>query len=424
MSSEESAPWSGSGDQGSTPRWEALDPQVDSQRSGAAPPGGRVPGEKDPGAKARVADRAVPWRRVILLAALAPLAQGLFYLARAFPSVTERFYARGFYPRLAALEARLQVPGPFSLAEGVLLLAGLWVLWSLLRAGREILSGRRGLGNALLRGAAFCAAVAGVLVALFQLTFGLNHARQPLAKLLGLEVSPLTPSDLAELTSALGDAAALQREASRAGEGSGSDAELRLAWRRAGERYPFLAGPWVRARGALASPWLTRAGLAGIYFPFTGEPHVNTQVPPFALAYTEAHEQAHQRGIAREDEAGFAAWLVCQLSPDPAVRYSGSLLALSYALVALQQASPRLFRKRYQALPDAVRGDLEELWSFWIKGRTTLSKVAGQSNDLFLRSQGQRGGVKSYGRMLDLLQAWRLTRGCLALLGDSPLQDF
>ena len=73
---------------------------------------------------------------------------------------------------------------------------------------------------------------------------------------------------------------------------------------------------------------MSRLGLSGFYMPFTGEPNFNDAQPDFDLPYVIAHEKAHQRGFAREDEANFIAFLVCVNSTDPYLRYSGYLNAL------------------------------------------------------------------------------------------------
>ena len=124
-------------------------------------------------------------------------------------------------------------------------------------------------------------------------------------------------------------------------------------------------------------------------------------MPGVARPFTACHELAHQRGVAREDEANFVGWLVCSLSTEPAQRYSGSLLALSYALIAWFQVQPEPARARYLAMDPGVREDLAGLWGFWRARRTAVTDLARDANDLFLRGQGQELGRESYGRMVD-----------------------
>ena len=49
----------------------------------------------------------------------------------------------------------------------------------------------------------------------------------------------------------------------------------------------------------------------GIYCPYTGESNVNVDSPACLLPSTAAHELAHQRSIALEQECNFLAILAC-----------------------------------------------------------------------------------------------------------------
>ncbi|MFN8548796.1 MAG: DUF3810 family protein [Candidatus Eisenbacteria bacterium] len=61
---------------------------------------------------------------------------------------------------------------------------------------------------------------------------------------------------------------------------------------------------------------LSRCGINGIYIPFTGEAAVCAPPEP-EQPFVMAHEMAHQRGIAREDEANFTSWLACREAVTP-----------------------------------------------------------------------------------------------------------
>jgi Protein of unknown function (DUF3810) len=350
-------------------------------------------------------ERPVRWRRALILAALGPAAWALLFLARLRPEWTERVYARGVYPAIRSCQAWIQQASPVSLTElGILVLAG-WIGWRCLRGLRQVLRRERRMRNLLAHGLAWSLAAGGVAGLTFQLAWGLNHARPTLATLIGLSTGPASSAELAGLLVDLEVRAVADRARL---DSSPSDPEsLRRAWARLGERLEWLTGKPIQPRSALASRLLTWAGLTGIYSPFTGEAHVNAELPLHARPFTAAHEVAHQRGIAREDEANFVAWLVCQQSLSAADRYSGQLLALSYALIAWHRVQPELARANFEGLHEPVRRDLAELWDFWSRRRTVLTNVAKQTNDLFLKGQGQAAGGRSYGRMVDLLIAYR-----------------
>ena len=77
-----------------------------------------------------------------------------------------------------------------------------------------------------------------------------------------------------------------------------------------------------------------------MFSPFTIEANYNQDIPDYEIPYTVCHELAHLKGWIREDEAGFIAYLACRESQEPALQYSGTLNALSYAMSAFVQRGP------------------------------------------------------------------------------------
>lgn len=355
-------------------------------------------------------DRPVRWKRAACLFALAPLGWGLLAWARRDPELTERWYSQGVFPAVQRLQAWLQAWSPISVSELVIFFASLWLLIRLVRFGRQAAAGERSWRNGFARFTAGLFSAAGILGLVFQLVWGLNHARPTLAQLHGIEAGPVELSELVDLVDSLHRQAALERPDEDPWNGPAPEVDfesIRLAFEAVSRSSGYLEGPWVESRGAILSPVLTRLGITGIYSPFTGEAHVNREIPVVARYFTICHEIAHQRGIAREDEANFVAWLVCTHSTEHWVRYSGNLLALSYSLWAWYSVEPDAARDAFKSWDEDVRGDLMRLWSFWDTRRSTVTELARATNDLFLKGQGQAAGARSYGRMVDLLVAWR-----------------
>ena len=103
---------------------------------------------------------------------------------------------------------------------------------------------------------------------------------------------------------------------------------------------------------------MTYTHISGIYSFFTGEANLNTNYPDFVNVYTTAHEMAHQRGISREDEANFTAFLVCIESESTYVRYSAYLNMFEYLSSALYSADYSLWLDAYSRLSFKVSGEL------------------------------------------------------------------
>lgn len=372
-----------------------------------------------------VGNRAI---RAALLALL-PLGGALHALAAASPERVERLYARGLYPRLIGVAARLSGAVPFCLAEWLTaaLAIGL-VLVAVLRWRR----GRRAGASALrLLGAGilWLGGLAGLLYCGYLLTWGLNHQRPPVAELAHLDVHPARPSELAALCEELAERADdLRRGRLEDADGvmrlaGGREAALARAWEgfAAAARsapLPIPAGPDVAPKRPLISPLLWRLGITGIYVPFTAEANVNDTVPDPDLPFTASHELAHLRGFAREDEASWVGYLACARHPDADYRYSGALAMSLHALSALARADREAYDRIAALRTDAVRRDVEALRIWSLRARGPAERVARRVNDTYLKSQGHPDGVRSYGRVVDLLLAERRARLAAAEPGE------
>ncbi len=82
------------------------------------------------------------------------------------------------------------------------------------------------------------------------------------------------------------------------------------------------------------------------------------------------------------------------------------MLALHHVHRALRRADPLLQRKRALAFDVRIAALMEHRSAYWQKRRSpAASRAVGAVNNTYLKSQGHRAGVASYGRMVDLLVA-------------------
>jgi hypothetical protein len=150
--------------------------------------------------------------------------------------------------------------------------------------------------------------------------------------------------------------------------------------------------------------------LAGIYSPFTVEANYNRAMPPGDIPFSICHELAHLCGYAREDEANFIAFLACRESGVADLHYSGLLNTLTYVLNALYaDISLEEYRGLYQKLPEQVLRDLQQNAAYWRSFAGPVSELSSKVNDVYLKANNQPEGIKSYGRMVDLLLAYYYT---------------
>ena len=162
-----------------------------------------------------------------------------------------------------------------------------------------------------------------------------------------------------------------------------------------------------RAKPMLLSKGMSYIHMLGMYTYYTGEANINIEFPDYTIPFTTAHEMAHQRGFAREDEANFMAFLVCTASQDPYIRYSGYLNMYEYAASALYRADAAGYKTVYGTLCLEVRYEMQSYDVFFDKYReSAAADVSDALNDAFLKGNGQSAGTASYGLVVDLAAAY------------------
>lgn len=172
------------------------------------------------------------------------------------------------------------------------------------------------------------------------------------------------------------------------------------------EDHDFISHVNGQVKPVLISEAMSYMHITGVYSFFTGEANINVNFPDYTLPFTAAHEMAHQRGIAREDEANFMAFLICTSSDDPYIRYSGYLNMYEYVISALASADRDAFLRVSAHANPEVRAEISAYNQFFkTYADSTASKVSGTVNNTFLQSQGTPG-TKSYGMVVDLTVAY------------------
>ena len=146
---------------------------------------------------------------------------------------------------------------------------------------------------------------------------------------------------------------------------------------------------------ALSEPW-TYTHISGMYFPFTGESNINTNYPDFVLAFTTAHEIAHQLGYAKEDEANLLAFMSLCFSHDEYLVYSAYMHAFESLLYELE---PKMAGTAALSLDRRYAKDFSAYYTHSAKYvNKTVSAVSAGVNDTYLKANGVENGIESYGQ--------------------------
>ena len=145
----------------------------------------------------------------------------------------------------------------------------------------------------------------------------------------------------------------------------------------------------------------------GVYCAWTGESNVNVDSPACLLPATVAHELAHQRGIASEQECNFLGVLASTTSGNPAYVYAGWLSGYIYLGNALYRVAPESYWAIRNAMPDTVKADLAYNNAYWAQFQdSVVQTVSNQVYDGLLKAYGDERGIQSYGTVVDLLVAY------------------
>ncbi len=171
--------------------------------------------------------------------------------------------------------------------------------------------------------------------------------------------------------------------------------------------YSFFDDFSSKGKPLLISPIMTYTHISGFYFPITGEANINTNYPDIVVAYSIAHEKAHQRGIASEDDANFVAFLALMYSEDPYLKYCALYNMYEYFLDALYKYDEEMFYSFLDRNHEVVDSQMREYREFFAPYSNSMaSKAADIVNDTYIKTMGNSDGVESYGKVVELFASW------------------
>lgn len=324
-----------------------------------------------------------------------------------------QWYSEHIYPWIVSLIGRFFGIFPFSVAEfllyvGILLLVGslVRIIYRLIKKKADKKEGLRYLRRLGI--------IALILAALYMTNCGINYHRNSFAESIGLKADTYTVDELKgvcmDLTERVNTyAGQVERDADGVMVLSGNEREEAVAAMESlGEKWDVLAGYYPKPKPLAFSAFLSVQNLTGIYSPFTVEANYNQDMTPYNIPFTACHELSHLRGFMQEEEANFIAWLACKDAPETELQYSGSMLAWIHCMNVLYEEDRAAWSEIREILSEEADVDLRENSKFWDKWDGAVAEVSEQINDNYLKANGQKDGVQSYGRMADLVVAYYL----------------
>ena len=321
------------------------------------------------------------------------------------------FFNRHISSVVRAALAYVTRPVPFSFAELILLLSPVIIVAVAIYASNKFSSSWRDV-------LVFCTCLLSVLslfFSVFTFAFAPGYHGTALDKKLGIERREVSAEELYSTAVLLAEKTNEEAEKVYFRKQNFSimpytlgemNDKLMAAYEAAYPKYPFIQPLDSRLKPVMLSDAMSYTHITGVYTFFTGEANINITFPDYSIPYTAAHELAHQRGIAREDEANFVAYLVCIESDDAYIRYSAYLNLLEYVMSALNKADNSLYTDVFYSLSDEVKYELRAYSAFFDKYRDSVaSEISGVVNDTYLTIQGTPG-TASYGMVVDLAVAY------------------
>lgn len=288
---------------------------------------------------------------------------------------------------------------PFSIAEAFIITSPALLVLLIFFARRVAKDPRR--ASRMLSG---LLTVPFLLYTLFVLSFGVGYYATPLADRLSFaerEPNAENLSALAVMLAERADACALETGITVEQGGSvmpfsyaDLNQKLIAAYDKVEEKHGILSNFKVGTKPVALSDPMAYTHITGVYTFMTGEMNVCTAYPDFSTVFTAAHEMAHARGISREDEANFIAFLVCEASEDLYVRYAGYMNLLQYVMNALYKTDPALYKTAYMTYSDTVLSELRAYNTAVKKySGSFASEIAGSINNAYLESMGTGGSI-------------------------------
>ncbi|WP_010182733.1 DUF3810 domain-containing protein [Aquimarina agarilytica] len=320
------------------------------------------------------------------------------------PEWIENNYSLGFYPKISKLLR--SIFGYFDSSIGdiiyiLLIISILAFLW------KKVFKRRVSWQKVLVK----TISLASIVYFLFHFLWGLNYYRLPLHKVLDI-AHKYSTNDLEKVTYQLIEKSNMAHKKLEQNDSLAviipyateeifehtTEAYLGLQ-----QIFPKLEYTPKSIKKSFLSVPLAYMGFSGYLNPFTNEAQVNRLIVPYKMPTTSCHEEAHQLGFAKENEANFIGAMACMHSPDPYFQYSGYTFALRYCLHELYRSDEQKFNCALEKIRPGIRKNYQQTRDFWKQYKNPTEPLFKAFYNQFLKVNNQSGGIKSYNYVVALL---------------------
>ena len=155
------------------------------------------------------------------------------------------------------------------------------------------------------------------------------------------------------------------------------------------DAFPSLGGTYSRPKLSLYSQIYDTLGLEARYFILTNEVSISKNLPDIYRPFLVSKYMAYQRGIAREDEATFFAYLAGINNTNPSIKYSAYVSILSMMTQSMMLDNKVEYNYFVSNMNKDIRADMEKISSY--RSKTGVSqRLIDQIKYNFKRVTGDR----------------------------------
>ncbi|WP_108808497.1 DUF3810 domain-containing protein [Aquimarina spinulae] len=347
----------------------------------------------------------------LYLTVLLPVQIILIQILSFFPEVIERFYSNGLFVYIS--KALRYVFGWLPFSFGDILYCVLIIM--LIRFLFKKVFKKRLLWKEVVLD---IGATLSIVYACFHILWGMNYYRLPLHEILGLD-DEYTEEELITVSEKLiiqANSLHLQLE-------SNDSLPIHIpyskeeifqktvpAYDQLHQILPVLQYHPKSIKTSILSLPLTYMGFSGYLNPITNEAQVNGLILNYKAPTTSCHEEAHQLGFAKENEANFIAALTTMNYDDIYFNYSGTTFALKFCLNDLYLRNEEKAICLIEKLRPGIRRNYIEVNEFWESFENPLEPIFKSTYDSYLKANNQPDGMETYSYVVALLVNYYKTK--------------
>ncbi len=339
-----------------------------------------------------------------ILPILLPIQLLLIQQANHFNQWIETYYSQGLYLKISSFLRILLGWIPFSVGDIIITLLIIRLLTFIIKkVSKKKINPIETIRKTL--------SIASLIYLFFHLLWGLNYYRQPLHVVLGIN-NKYTTEKLERVT------LQLVKKSNEIHRKIVSNDTLIVnvpydtptifkktsnAYTGLSKLFPDLEYRNRSIKTTLFSKLQLYLGFSGYLNPFTNEAQVNSYILPYKMPTTSCHEEAHQLGFAKENEANFIGVMACMNSNDFYFQYSGTTFALRHCLHELYRKDYEKYSCILEKVNSGILKNYKETSKFWKAYDNPFEPYMKRFYGGFLKVNNQSQGIKSYSYVVALI---------------------